>query len=280
MSDDRLAPNQEQLDTARAFARTFRNERKASGAPVRHLFVRTVDGPPSLSRLINRAPESRSSDGAGGRGGAVRVKLYLSLIWVCAKAPYSTIRPARAWAALLGLDEPETNGARRIRTALGELEKRGFIRLEKHGPGIPPEIFLLEESGTGSPYTIPFSNFGAANVNSTRHEYFRIPEGFWTQGIISSLSTAGLVMLLILLSESQGKPKGIWFSPANSRIRYEISDGTRKAGLNELHEEGLVKVRRQAQAPGSARVMAVRSRNVYTVQFDKFSTSTELVAAK
>src|SRR4051794_7069501 len=52
----------------------------------------------------------------GGRGGAVRLKLYLCLNLVATKSPH-TIRdpiPGRVWASMLALPDAEGRGARRV----------------------------------------------------------------------------------------------------------------------------------------------------------------------
>lgn len=271
----------DQLATAKAFARTFRTNRRGAGAPVRRLFVQADQSDVSpLSTLLSQRPtEAGEVRGGGGRGGALRVKLYISLLWVAAKEPYSSARPARSWADLIGLDDPSGNGARRIRSTFLELAERNYVRVERRKPGEPTEVFLLDESGNGSRYTVPGSQFAQSDEDfatpKTRHEYFRIPEGFWTRGVIADLTGPGLAMFLILLSESRGAPRPVWFAPAQSRNRYGLSDGTRKSGLKELSELGLVKVRRQGLAPGSARLSAMRSRNVYTLQYDRLLPTDE-----
>ena len=84
---------------------------------------------PPLAELLSNT----TGNGGGGRGGQIRLKLYLSLLWVCAKAPYEATRPARAWAALLGLDDVDGRGARRIHSAFRDLEDRDMVRIRDRG---------------------------------------------------------------------------------------------------------------------------------------------------
>src|SRR5690349_10721147 len=100
--------NPDQRIAAREFADFLGANRRRAGAPVRTAFVIAEEGRvrPPMAELLS----STTGSGGGGRGGQVRLKLYLSLLWVCAKAPYEAIRPARAWAALLGLEDIEGRG--------------------------------------------------------------------------------------------------------------------------------------------------------------------------
>ncbi|HVF74574.1 MAG TPA: hypothetical protein VM938_05955, partial [Acidimicrobiales bacterium] len=66
----------------------------------------------------------------GGRGGAVRLKLYLSFLWFAAAPPHDVTYPARAWASLLGLEDPEARGARRIIDAITWLDAHDFVVVE------------------------------------------------------------------------------------------------------------------------------------------------------
>jgi len=75
---------------AKEFADRLGARRRKAGAPVRTIFVsdERVERPP-LARLLSGA-----EGGGGGRGGQLRAKLYLSLLWICAKQPYDVARPS------------------------------------------------------------------------------------------------------------------------------------------------------------------------------------------
>src|SRR5437764_9984107 len=70
----------------------------------------------------------------GGRGGEVRLKLYLSITLVATHPPYDIKRPipARAWAEMLALPDFEQLGARRVSDALTWLSAQRFIKLRRH----------------------------------------------------------------------------------------------------------------------------------------------------
>lgn len=115
------------VETAKKFAR-----RAKRTAPVRYGFVqraKPADPPPPAIALLRGA-----TGGRGITGGDVRLRLLLSLLWAARDDPTLTY-PHRSWAELLGLAEPDTAGARRIRNALGWLDHHGLIQLESSPAG-------------------------------------------------------------------------------------------------------------------------------------------------
>lgn len=245
---------QQEVIAEQLFA-TFRHSR--IGAPVRRAFVLRADSDPSpLVRLLNHR-----NGKSGGPGGGLRVQLYLSLLWVCASSPYQTDRPARVWAQLLALEDAETNGVRRIRAALKELEERGFIRQEMTTPA--PTIHLRSDLGDGSEYVPPGIAIGEAEDGTkSQHEYFRVPNAIWTEGYISKMDGPALAMFLVLLAESRGIDKNVWLSPRALEALYGISPSTRTKGISRLQELGLITVEKkvlEAQATFSP------SRQIYRI---------------
>lgn len=242
--------------------------RRESGAPVRHVLSLKPD---SLSRSPLARLLSGSSSGGGGRGGEVRLKLYLSLLWIAAKSPYSVKRPARAWAALLGLDDPEDKGARRVQKAFADLEALGFVRIAER-PGLAPEVTVLSELGDGAPYTSPADAYSAlASTNAPYdvlkpHEYAKLPSRFWTEGIIASLDGASVAMLLILLSAA-GKKKSVWISPSQFSDRYGLANATQTKGLSGLRAAKLIVSRsKPVSQEGTYFIGEKRMRKVHTLR--------------
>lgn len=127
-------------------------------ATVRRGFVRAEDPTvqPPLSSLL-----------AGGQGGEVRLKLYLSMLFIAVASPYSTEFPARAWAEMFDLDDPSGAGTRRIRDALKWLEQHRLIRVERQ-PGRESEVFLLSDRGTGDPFELVSKDVGDIWIKSHR----------------------------------------------------------------------------------------------------------------
>lgn len=252
--------SKDSLDAARALARSL--GRRVDG-PVRKSFVRPMTPEPGLV-----APLSKIY--SGGRSGTVAIKLYLALVWQCAAPPFSTDKPARAWATLLDLEDPPGKGARRIKDALRTLAEANLIRLQAR-PGYPNVVTLLDESGSGAAYELPSSAYNLAQRHGAEEErltalrYFKVPPALWIQGHMQKLSGPGLVMLLILLTEKAGIGEKVWFSTEEFPKRYNISHKTRAAGTRELLSKGLLTVESQSLGPrpGASAFDMRRRRKVY-----------------
>ena len=231
---------------------------RRTSAPVRTAFVRNLTpgaGKPPLARLLR-----------SGRAGDVRVGLYLSFLWFAAAEPFDLAYPARAWAALLGLDDPAGNGTRRIRQAMSALSTEKLIEITPR-PGQPSRVILREETGDNRPYTVPGAMYNKHRGGSDeqRHRYVQIPDAMWTNGWISVLSGPGLAMLLVLMTERAGRPADtdLWISTSRAKTDYAISDETRSRGLRELRAAGLVTARRAAI--GRDALDFQRMRNTYRI---------------
>lgn len=232
--------------------------RRGQGAPVRRAFVLRADGggPSPLALLL-----SSSSNGGGGRGGRTRLVLLLSLLWTSVAPPYDTRRTARWWASLLGVPGDAHNAARLIRDTFADLERRGFIRVDRTVRE-EPVTFLLDERGTRKPYTRPDphqASEGSEAADSTG--YFRIPDLFWTDGYCVDLSAPAIAMYLISLYGDQ--TASFWFAEAAFRDRYGLSDSTRKKGLRELVEVGILDEDTRTIDIEGALMGRTRARKVY-----------------
>ena len=248
-------PTPEALNRAAAASRRARNM-----AQLRLSFIGR-DNPeaprPPLARMLR-----------GGRGGMVRLKLYLSYLWLQTNGTQAVplAYPSQVWAQLLGLEDPATAGARRINEAQRWLETNHFISVEAR-PGHANQVTVLEETGTGTPYTPP--GYAANRLRNTnkvfQHLYAQIPQDLWTQGYMAVLTGAGLAFFLILLDQHAQKTPGLpkllpmWFSPKVLDGRYGLSDDTRTKGMNDLRELGLVTVRRQPINPGDFDLERIRN---------------------
>lgn len=251
---------------AQEFADRLGVRRRKAGAPVRTIFVsdQRVERPP-LARLL-----SGTERGGGGRGGQLRAKLYLSLLWICAKQPYDVARPARAWAALLGLPEHETRGVRRVHQAFKDLEERGFVTVEDR-IGFPSRVTLLSDSGDRTPFRpAPDTYSQQQRLNASDdvlrlHQYFRVPSTLWTSGQIGHLKGPGLAMLLALLSEQRGSTAGVWISPERARERFSLATSTRREGLDQLRALDLITTSAKVVSEQGAYIDWARLRNVHQV---------------
>lgn len=225
--------------------------------PVRKGFVRSLDD--------GKTPAPMSLIYAGGRSGIVAVKLYLALIWRCAAAPFTTDKPARAWATLLDLEDPNGKGVRRISRAMRTLAASKLITLTEQD-GYPNLVTLAIETGSGASYTIPSTSYNRARTDEQKvqHRYFKISRSLWTEGYIQDLSGPATIMLLILLAE-QADSKDVWFSTEQFPLRYRISHKTRAEGTSELVRRGLLKTHRESlsRIGGTAVFDPRRKRTLY-----------------
>lgn len=230
-NSQRLRPSDASLAKAEAASRRVRGRltRIRRDFIVRH---NDVDAPSALATLLR-----------GGRGGPLRLKLYLALLWMAGKPPHDVSYPARAWAELLDLSDPSGRGERRVREALAWLEAHHFVRSEA-SPGRPRKVFLLREDGSHRPYTVPAS-LKAGEPVRPGDRYVRLPASFWTNGWAITLSGPGLAVLLALLVITQGgdKPKA-WVAPSRRRQMFDLSEDTWTRGVSELRDLELLDVAR------------------------------------
>ena len=188
---------------------------------MRRFFVRASGPePPPLVRMLR-----------GGRGGTVRLKLYLSLLWIASGEPHDAQFPARAWAELLDLNDPDTLGARRVKDAVDWLDREGFLKVERQA-GRPSILFLLDDAGRRTDYAKP---------GTVKEVYDRLPAVFWTNGWLAVLSASAIALLLVANDQ---RPGWFWLSPDVARKLYGMSPDTWLRASRELESHGLISVRR------------------------------------
>jgi len=244
---------------ALAAAHTVASRVHERDAQVRRLFIerRSIDTTPPLTLMLR-----------GGRGGSVRLRLYLSLLWFAANPPYDVTYPARAWAVLLDLPDAQGAGARRVTAAFTWLAKNKFVELQPR-PGMPSEVTLLHESGTDRSYSVPGAIWRTLPDDKARaeHRYVRLSADFWTSGYMAVLSGPAVAMYLVLLAElraGDAAKQRLWLSPSQADNRYALSQDTRSAGLRELVRAGLIGVERETVRPSDFDFH--RQRNVYRLR--------------
>ncbi|MFC1431363.1 hypothetical protein ACEZDB_11980 [Streptacidiphilus sp. N1-3] len=242
-------------------------------AQIRYRFVEreNIEEPvPPMARLLR-----------GGRGGQVRLKLYLSFLWMQTEDLGTPLGyPARAWATLFDLPDPSKAGARRITDAQSWLEEQGFVGVAAR-PGSGNLITLLDDSGNREPYVVPGAAANrerAEKGKSLQNRYIQLPGTFWTNGHITVLSGAAIAMLLALLCEKGASEEGtgMWFSPSDAERRFALSEDTRSKGLRELSEAGLVTTRRRPVNPTDFDVR--RMRNVHDLRLERLDDTAAIVA--
>jgi len=235
-----------------ATASAAKDRAGADSAAIRYRFIarpEASDPSPPMARILR---------GGGGRGGATRLKLYLSLLWLARNRNLDRPvfgYPAQQLAALLGLPNPENAGARRVQDALRWLATR---------------VHLLDDAGSGLPYQ-PAGSLAARAARRSRkdreqHFYVQLDAQFWTRGWVTALSGAAVAMYLACLYEQRGQPDApVWVSPRMGRERYDLSDETRNKGLRELTDQGLLDLARRP-VPATSFDERFRARNVYMLR--------------
>ncbi|MFI9452589.1 hypothetical protein [Amycolatopsis sp. NPDC052450] len=254
----------------------FRFSRQAKrNAPVRYGFIQRATAsepaPPAIA-VLRGATGSRAV-----AGGDIRLRLLLSLLWAVHDDPTLTY-PYRAWAALLGLEDPEAAGARRIRTALRSLARLDLLQLDS-APGRDAAVHLLEDTRSGDRYELPgaaYTRLKSKPAKAAPHRYIQLPGQLWTNGWIKELTSGpALVMLLVLWLESgrevkSSQPPWVWLSPSMAEQRYGLSEDTRLKGARELAKLGLVKISTR-HVPGDAFEFR-RGRHSYQIQRTRIMT--------
>ncbi|WP_148613782.1 hypothetical protein [Nocardioides rubriscoriae] len=199
------------------------------------------------------------------------IKLYVALIWRCSGEPHNTDILARRWAALLGLEEPNTLGARRITTALNSLEQASLVRLERRR-GDSTIVTLREESGTGAEYVLPSTAHSrGTEATQSSHRYFKLPLKLWTHGHIQGMSAAAIAMTMVLTEERNVDGRPTWWSTERFPQLFNLTPSIRSRGTAELAEKDLIVVRKQlvdSSTNPAASFSKQRVRNLYQLAGD------------
>ena len=174
----------------------------------------------------------------GGRGGEIKLKVYLSVTLLATDSPFDIrqLIPARRWAEMLALPDPETHGARRVADALNWLDQARLIELGRQ-PGSPPTIKLLSVSGDGTRFVPPAPR------------WITVPLGLWQEQWITYLSGSALALLLALLELQGGIVQSARapYASRQRRLEYGLSDDIWTRGRRELERFGVLTVRRIPQ---------------------------------
>lgn len=244
--------------------------RRGMGVPVRDVFFSNDEPTAGLSHPIAALMNGKKGSG-GGRGGKLRLSLYLHLLWVAAGKTHGSSRPASFWAELLGLEDPLDQGARRIRAAWKDLQDRKFVLiLPANTPGDNDEIRPLREDGSGRPYSIPTGYDGDT--------YRRIPE-IALRKLFGDpeLTGSGLVAYLALrvLSLKVSRHEDLVLGKEYFSKEVGMGDTTRKKGLENLEFLGVVESHLE-KIDGSGEKFDTRGRRrrIYTLVEEYFPNVT------
>jgi len=199
----------------------------------------------------------------GGRGGEVRLKLYLTITLMATKRPYDLQRPPspQRWAALLALTGHSTS--RRVSSNLRWLHLNKFIELTPRAGRLPLITLIDPIAGTG-PYVRPIEQ-------SLR--YIGLPLGLWSEGWILELSPTALALLMIIRDVQEGRSEARYASQQD-RDAYHLSSDTWTRASRELVQHELLDIRR---VPQGGEFDYQRMRNLYSVNTDRLMSPPKLV---
>ena len=235
-TDDQLRLELAQEAGSNLARRLTSGGRDLRDGPIRIEFIRRrseQDAVPPMMAMLGSG---------GGRGGDVRLKLYLSLLWASSGGKHGTEFVATDWARLLGLPRYSTNGKRRVYEALSWLAAHRFI--DKHERrGLPSTVVILHESGTGATYSKPSS----PTAKGGKPTYRRLQSAWWTNAWLAALSGRALAFWLVLMDESNNgtKTEAVWLSESQTSKKYAISPYLRQRAMRELRHFDLITTRRQ-----------------------------------
>jgi hypothetical protein len=240
------------------------HHRDRKQVPFERGFVYAESGQTPLDRLISGdATEQRM--GSPGRGGLVRLRMYLCMTLMAATDPWDLGRTKISlrrwysdWSVRVGLDGPTAH--RRIAYNLGWLRSHQFIEVEPRR-GYSPVIKLLDINGTDQPYR---------NPRPTK-QYVQLPTGFFTNGWLVQLSPVAVGMVMILLNQKQASEPVRWpvSIPGYDRDRYGLSENSLYLGARQLTQKDLLTVERDRI--DEEEYQEVRVRNLYTLHEERFT---------
>lgn len=172
----------------------------------------------------------------GGRGGEVRLKIYLTITMMATRAPHDLQRPPppRLWATMLALPGP--TAPRRASSGLRWLHAHKYIQLTPRIGHVPAVTLLDSVSGDG-PWVRPMD----------RHErYISMPLQLWSEGWIVVLSATELALLMIIMDIQRGKSAPAYASREDHEA-YGVSSDTWTRATKGLKSKGLLTIRREPQ---------------------------------
>lgn len=247
----------EELTLDRACRAGERIAQKVSGkdtegprsCPIRREFIRAdiAGGIPPMVRMLRGG-----HNGSRGRGGELRLKVYLSMLWHASGEGHTVDFPAYGWAHLLGLDD--TSGKRRVQDAIVWLNEERFVAVQ-HRPGQSSIVQMQREDGSGSEYRKPYTRPNPEG-EPQQPSYRKLDPSWWTNGWMAALSGAALITWLTFLDDEGANlntPR--WISTSQTKTKYALSPDTRKKGIGELLDWNLLarSIRPQREAFLTAR---------------------------
>ena len=107
--------------------------------------------------------------------------------------------------------------------------------------------------------------------------YRQLSPEWWTNGWLAQLSGAAVITWLAYQDESGKESDFVWLTPDQSSQRYGLSIDTRKKGLRELRDAGLMEHKRVRRSEAFA---AERSITKYRLVHERLASPAPAAAQK
>ncbi|WP_143253936.1 hypothetical protein [Amycolatopsis keratiniphila] len=196
----------------------------------------------------------------GGRGGKVRLRLYLLLTMMATRAPFDIKQLRTSQTLARTLELPKREGLRRITSNLNWLAANKYISI-KRDPSAPVSVQLLDPIGNGK--LLP----DARKVKP----YITIPIEFWSNGWLLDLSPRAIAVLFALADRLGGSDKPLYLLK-DRRASYGFSHDTWTRGTAELEDHGLLTLKR---VPQGNDFDYMRMRTAYWIEWKRLNTPSE-----
>lgn len=187
---------------------------------------------------------------APGAADATVLKVALLLLWIGRHQPDGLLpeAPAALYAEALGLPDPDTRGARRVREAQKRLADLHLIARRSRRPRAT-ELRLINIDG--APFPSP-----------TREHDALVPSTLFTSGWIAALGGPAVVALIHIVGQRLGHHRGRRPGATELRRRSGLSKAAWYSGIDELLNYGLLSRRQFDQSRSADRYFGRRRYDV------------------
>lgn len=236
-------------------------ERQRRQVAFERAFVYDESGDTPLGRLLAGDGHLRGGRQRPGRGGGVRLRLYLCITMLAVREPFDVgirLSSPLQWAERVGL--AGSTRTRVLNYNMKWLADKQYIKRERR-TGAAPQISLLDIGGTGAVYRSP--RLGGPWVN--------LPTELFANGWLVHLSPVALAVVMMLENQrarEKATPERGVNVPGYDRERYGLSENTWYHGAHELRDAGLVGIEREQMEEGD--YLQKRIRNRYRLNLDGF----------
>lgn len=188
--------------------------------------------------------------------GDLRVKVFLTALMMATREPHNLKLPASEMAVLLGLEDPQGKGRRRVQDTYRALATANMIA-KVDSPGRTSELTVLNPDGSNEEW----------NSRELQHPYLSLPIELWKNGWIIKLSGRSIALFAVLRDLTASRPNDSGWADGIRKRSYGLSKDTWRRASAELKEEDLLDITREPHTVAGER----RLRNVYKLKNETLS---------